>query len=270
MASEAFYNTYKNYLERYVCEGGTEGVLVEAYQDLTHSLDEKHVQAANILDIHTRALREVMGIRRDSDPVQWIYIDRATEFLAQILVVIDSFLLQLKDRIEHDPLTGLYNRLALYPLLNQLLREAQRKEKPLVVAMLDLDDFKVINDRFGHHAGDRVLIAAAGIIKKALRAADKVVRYGGEEFIIMLPDTSLNRSQVALERIRSQIAGQRLLPEMDVVVTASIGATEYSGRGTASVSDLIAQADRAMYKAKKEGKNMVTCVESECPGKQEE
>ncbi|HBT47486.1 MAG TPA: GGDEF domain-containing protein [Peptococcaceae bacterium] len=264
MASETFYTTYKNYLERYVCEGGTEGVLLEAYQDLACSLDDNHVQAANILDIHTRALREVMGIRRDSDSIQWIYIDRATEFLAQILVVIDTFLLQLKDRIEHDPLTGLYNRLALYPILNHLLKEAQEKGKPLVVAMLDLDNFKVINDQFGHRVGDEVLLATAGIIKKALRAGDKVVRYGGEEFVIILADTSLHRAQIALERIRSQIAGQRLLPGLDVPITVSIGATEFSGKGTTSVNDLIAQADEAMYRAKREGKNRVICGELGC------
>ncbi|MGB9663040.1 MAG: GGDEF domain-containing protein [Moorellaceae bacterium] len=259
MATEAFYNTYRNYLERYVCEGGTEGVLLEAYQDLVEGLDDNHAQASSILDIHTRALREVMGIRRDSDSIQWIYIDRATEFLAQILVVIDTFLLQLRDRIERDPLTGLYNRLALYPTLNRLLTEAQDKGKPLVVAMLDLDNFKEINDRFGHHTGDEVLQATAGIIKRALRAADKVFRYGGEEFVIILPDTSLDKARVALERIRNQIQGQHLLPATEMTITVSIGAAEFSGEGHISVNDLVARADEAMYRAKKQGKNQVVC-----------
>lgn len=263
LAAESFYATYKNYLERYVCEGGAEGVLLDAYQDLVEDLDDNHVQAANILDIHTRALREVMGIRRDSDSIQWIYIDRATEFLAQILVVIDTFLLQLKDRIEHDHLTGLYNRLALYPILNRLLKEAQEKGKPLVVAMLDLDNFKVINDQFGHNAGDEVLRATARIIKKALRAADRVVRYGGEEFIVVLPDTSLDKAVVALERIRTQMENQRLLPGKEVTITVSIGAAEYRGEGHIGVNELITRADEAMYRAKREGKNKVVCKVSE-------
>ncbi len=263
MFEEAFYATYRNYLERYVYEGGTEGVLLEAYQDLTGSLDDNYVQAANILDIHTRALREVMGIRRDSDAVQWIYIDRATEFLAQILVVIDTFLLQLKDRIEHDPLTGLYSRIAMYPVLNHLLKEAQERGIPLVVAMLDLDDFKAVNDHFGHHAGDEVLRSTAFIIKKALRGADKVIRYGGEEFLVILPGTNLEKAKIALERIRTQITGQQMVPGQDeIIVTISIGAVEYPGSGPADLNDLIAKADRAMYLAKRQGKNMVVCIEA--------
>ncbi|NPV27368.1 MAG: GGDEF domain-containing protein [Firmicutes bacterium] len=262
MNLETYYTIYKNHLEEYVCAGGAEGVLLKAYEDLVEGLEDKELQAANILDIHTRAFREVMGIRRDVDAIQWVYIDRATEFLAQILVVLDSLLLQLKDQLERDLLTGLYNRLALYNILNRLLKAAQEKGKPLVVAMLDLDNFKDINDQFGHAVGDEVLRAAAGVIKKALRAMDKVVRYGGEEFVIILPETGLSKAQIALERIRTQIEGQRFLPTADLTVTVSIGAVEYSGTGTTpSVNELIARADEAMYTAKKEGKNRVVCVE---------
>ncbi len=266
MAVESFYETYKNYLERYVCEGGAEGVLLEAYSYLTGQLGEHQIQTSNILDVHTRALREIMGVRRDSDAIQWIYIDRATEFLAQILVVIDTFLLQLKDRIERDPLTGLYNRLALYPDLNQMLKEAQERESPLVVAMLDLDNFKTVNDEYGHHAGDEVLRAAAVIIKKSLRGGDKVFRYGGEEFLVVLPNTDLNRAVIALERIRSQIAANLTIPGTKSSITTSIGAAGYRGKGSISPNDLIMLADKALYQAKKKGKNVVVC-EGEVPPK---
>lgn len=267
MGAMSFYDTYKNYLERYVCEGGAEGVLLEAYSDLTNQLTEHQIQTSNILDVHTRALREIMGIRRDTDAIQWIYIDRATEFLAQILVVIDTFLLQLKDRIERDPLTGLYNRLALHPALSQLLKEAQERESPLVVAMLDLDNFKIVNDEYGHHAGDEVLRTAAGIIKKNLRSGDKVFRYGGEEFLLVLPNTDLSRALVALERIRNQVAANLFIPGTKHAITISIGAAGYTGKGTTTLNDLILQADKALYKAKKSGKNTVVC-EGELPPKQ--
>ncbi|SHF24073.1 diguanylate cyclase (GGDEF) domain-containing protein [Desulforamulus putei DSM 12395] len=254
--SGEFYSTYRSYLERYMFEGATEGVLLEAYQDLPRCLDGSEVQAASILDVHTRALREVMGIKRDSDSVQWIYIARATEFLAQILIVIDTFLLQLNERVERDHLTGLYNRLALYRLLPQMLEEAQEQGKPIVVAMLDLDDFKRINDQFGHQAGDEALCFVAGLIKRILRNDDLAVRFGGEEFVIVLPATDFAKARIPLERILSQIAAAKILPDVDGL-TVSIGVAGYAGRGSVDPDELIRQADEAMYRAKELGKNRV-------------
>ncbi|MBC7343511.1 MAG: GGDEF domain-containing protein [Clostridia bacterium] len=255
--SGEFYSTYRSYLERYMYEGATEGLLLEAYQDLPRYLDDSEVQAASILDVHTRALREVMGIRRDSDNVQWIYIARATEFLAQILVVIDMFFLQLKEKAERDHLTGLYNRLALYRLLPQMLEEAQKQGKPLVVAMLDLDNFKRINDQYGHQAGDDALRFIAAFIKRVLRNDDLAVRFGGEEFVIVLPATDFAKARIPLERIRTQIAVKGMLPPGAEVLTVSIGVAGYAGRGPVDPDELIRQADEAMYRAKQLGKNKV-------------
>lgn len=251
-----FYSTYCSYLERYMHEGAAEGVLLEAYQDLPRCLDESDAQAAGILDVHTRALREVMGIRRDSDNLQWIYIARATEFLAQILIVIDTLLLQLKERVERDHLTGLRNRLALYRLLPQMLEKAQKQGKPLVVAMLDLDDFKQINDRYGHQAGDEVLRFVAGLIERILRNDDLAVRFGGEEFVIVLPATDFTKARVPLGRIQAQIAAEKILPGVEGL-TVSIGVAGYAGRGSVDPDELIRQADEAMYRAKELGKNRV-------------
>lgn len=255
MAGE-FYSTYRSYLERYMYEGAAEGVLLEAYQDLPRCLDGSEVQAASVLDVHTRALREVLGIKRDSDNVQWIYIDRATEFLAQILIVIDTFFLQLKERVERDHLTGLYNRLALHRLLPQMLKEAKEQGKPLVVAMLDLDNFKRINDQFGHQAGDEALRFVAGLIKRILRNDDLAVRFGGEEFVIVLPATDFAKARIPLERIQAQITAEKILPEVEGL-TVSIGVAGYAGRGSVDPDELIRQADQAMYRAKELGKNRV-------------
>jgi len=254
--SGEFYSTYRSYLERYMYEGAAEGVLLEAYQDLPRCLDEGDAQAASILDVHTRALREVMGIKRDSDNVQWIYIARATEFLAQILIVIDTFLLQLKERVERDPLTGLCNRLALFRMLPQMLEKAQKQGKPLVVAMLDLDDFKRINDQYGHQVGDEALRSVAGLIKRILRNDDLAVRFGGEEFVIVLPATDFAKARIPLERIQAQIAAVRILPEVEGL-KVSIGVAGYAGRGSVDPDELIRQADEAMYRAKELGKNRV-------------
>jgi diguanylate cyclase (GGDEF)-like protein len=258
--TEDFYSLYRSHLERYVYEGASEAALLAAYQDLMRSLDDNHFQAANILDIHTRALREIMGIRRDSDNVQWIYIDRATEFLAQILIVIDTFLLQLKDRVEHDPLTGLYNRLALSRLLPQLVQKAQERQAPLVVAMFDLDDFKQVNDRFGHAVGDDVLRRLATMTRRCLRAGDIVVRFGGEEFLVVLPGTSAVQSLIPLDRLRRQVEEEPFLPE-GTRLTVSIGVAECPKGGTISADELVSRADRALYRAKEKGKNRIEIAE---------
>lgn len=257
-----FYSTYRSYLERYIYEGAAERVLLEAYQNLPQSLDGSDVQAAGILDVHTRALREVMGIKRDSDHVQWIYIERATEFLAQVLIVIDTFLLQLKERVERDHVTGLYNRLALYRLLPQMLEEAQEQGKPLVAAMLDLDNFKQINDQFGHHAGDELLCFAADLIRRTLRSDDAAFRFGGEEFVVVLPATDFEKAAIPLERIRTQLAAAEILPGVKGL-TLSIGAAGYAGRGSVGPDELIRQADEAMYRAKRLGKNRVVFAQSD-------
>lgn len=260
--SGEFYSTYCNYLGRYMFQGAMEGLLLEAYEKLPYYLDDSEVQAANILDVHTRAFREVMGIRQDSDNVQWIYIVRATEFLAQILVVIDTFFLQLKERAERDHLTGLYNRLALYRLLPRMLKRAQEQEKPLVVAMLDLDDFKRINDQHGHQAGDEVLRFVAGVIKRSLRNDDLAVRFGGEEFVIVLPATDFTKAKIPLERIRAQIVAERMLP-VGEGLTVSIGVAGYTGQGPVELNELIRQADEAMYRAKELGKNRVVFTQGD-------
>jgi diguanylate cyclase (GGDEF)-like protein len=249
-----FVGEYKKYLSRFILRGGQDDVLFEAYQNLIKLLDESSAQAANLLDIHNQVLKDVLNIRNDNDMVQWIYIERATEFLAQILIATDALLLSLKESVERDPLTGLYNRLAIEKTLSKLWANAQTTKTPLTVAMLDLDNFKDINDGYGHIVGDELLKEISSIIKKSLRDGDVVMRYGGEEFIILLPETDGSGAKKPLERIRKRIE-DGVFTEAKIKVTASIGAAVYPDNRPLSMEEIIEFADAAMYEAKARGKN---------------
>lgn len=251
---KGFMMEYKNYLSEYILKGGQDEVLFEAYQRLIRLLDESSAQAANILDIHNQVLKDVLNIKQDNDMVQWIYIERATEFLAQILIATDALLLSLKESVERDPLTGLYNRLAFDRILSKHWSNASMTKTPLTVAMLDIDNFKDINDRYGHVIGDELLKEVSIVIKTCLRDKDVVMRYGGEEFLILLPETESSEAKKPLERVRKRIE-EGVFTEAGIKITASIGAAVYPDDRPLSMEEIIEFADAAMYAAKAKGKN---------------
>ncbi|MDN5322545.1 MAG: two-component system, cell cycle response regulator [Clostridia bacterium] len=251
---ELFVAEYKNYLSKYILRGGQDDVLFEAYQNLITLLDESTAQAANILDIHNQVLKDVLNIRNDNDMVQWIYIERATEFLAQILIATDALLLSLREYVEKDPLTGLYNKLAIEKTLSKIWVNAQEAKTPLTLVMIDLDNFKDVNDCYGHMVGDELLQEISNVIKKSLRDGDVVMRFGGEEFLVLLPKTDGAGAEKPLERIRKRIE-EGVFTENNIKITASIGAAVYPDHRPLSAEELIEFADAAMYEAKAKGKN---------------
>jgi diguanylate cyclase (GGDEF)-like protein len=155
---------------------------------------------------------------------------------------------------DRDPLTGFYNHRFLHERLGEEVVRAQRARKPLSVLMLDLDDFKLVNDTFGHLFGDRVLTWTAELIRSTLRGSDIPARYGGDEFAIILPETDLDEGRRAAERILEAFRDRPFVGEQrgPVPVTASIGVATYPDTGRTS-TDLIAAADRALYTVKREG-----------------
>ncbi|SHM56936.1 diguanylate cyclase (GGDEF) domain-containing protein [Caldanaerovirga acetigignens] len=259
-----FIMEYKKYLSEYLLKGGQDEILFEAYQHLIKLMDDSLAQAANILDIHNQVLKEVLNIKQDNHVVQWIYIERATEFLAQMLIAMDALLLSLKESIEKDHLTGLYNRLAIDRILSKLWSNAVASKTPLTIAMVDLDNFKIINDRYGHTIGDELLKEVSVVIKTCLRDKDVVIRYGGEEFLIILPETDTNGAKKPLERVRKRIE-EGVYTEARVKITASIGAAVYPDDRPLSIEEIIEFADAAMYAAKARGKNkLVFYSQLEC------
>jgi len=135
---------------------------------------------------------------------------------------------------------------------------------PAAVIMLDLDHFKTVNDRYGHQAGDAVLIAIAGIIQKRVRDMDLVCRYGGEEFSLLLPGLEETAAEQVAERLRQEISNHSLrINEFDIVVTVSAGVAGCGADHIGSFQDLIQAADQALYTAKTSGRNCVRCADSE-------
>lgn len=166
-------------------------------------------------------------------------------------------------RLEHmasrDPLTGLYNARAYYSLCDNVLRQAQRTHSPFSMLFVDLDHFKSINDRFGHEAGDTVLRTIAACLESGVRQSDLVGRIGGEEFSVLLPDTGLEGARLLAEKLRADIEAS--MPDIGserLRVTASIGVAVGSP-ATASIAQVQRTADEAMYRAKRQGRNRVTC-----------
>ena len=163
-----------------------------------------------------------------------------------------------------DPGTGLYNRRYFFERLEEEYARVTRRGGPLSVLMLDIDDFKVANDRFGHLFGDHVLRRIAGMLQNVSRRIDIVARYGGEEFAFILPDTPLAAAVTLAERVRRSIAMAEFVQEEAAMhLTVSIGVTDAAECDAPEVDRLVRCADKALYKAKSLGKNRVVIYRSE-------
>jgi len=155
-----------------------------------------------------------------------------------------------------DPLTTLSNRGHVMQQMIELFDRHKAQGQRLSLLLLDLDRFKPINDAMGHQFGDRVLIAAARVLRDEMRDGDPLGRYGGEEFIAALPDASADEALVTTERLRLALQRRMAVFEGQVIdLTASIGLAELHETGSTSLSALIATADDALYRAKALGRN---------------
>ena len=163
-----------------------------------------------------------------------------------------------------DPLTGIGNRRRMTEQINSELERARRFRHPLTLLMVDIDHFKQINDRHGHEAGDRAIIEVSKALASGVRSIDMASRFGGEEFVLLMPETDMEVAGRAAERLRADVA------ELDIVdddgapieLTISIGVAMADPEGAApdSMSSLLIRADKALYRAKHEGRNRVMCA----------
>ena len=152
----------------------------------------------------------------------------------------------------HDPLTGLFNRYTLRSILDSEVCRARRYRHPIGVLMIDVNRFKEINDRFGHAAGDEVLQGVADVLQRTVRESDTVVRYGGDEFLVLLTETN-GQTEIVRSRILSEMAAWRSARfPLDLPVTLAIGVAHWMPEAGQSIESVLSRADRAMYAAKRE------------------
>lgn len=220
---------------------GTVGVL-GVYQGAAFSLREDLVPAA-LACLIMQGISLVLS-----------HFSRLREQLSEQRHALRDTLSQVEELAIRDSLTGLYNRRHTQHLVEQECLRHARSGMPLALALVDLDHFKHVNDTHGHHVGDDVLIAAARTMREQLRATDAIGRWGGEEFLLMLPDTPAESAWQVLERVRTALSGVRVSQTVPALrITFSAGIAE--ARGHAQPHKTLEQADQALYEAKAAGRN---------------
>jgi diguanylate cyclase (GGDEF)-like protein len=244
------------------------------------------LDAPKIADLGPGACAGEMSLIEDKDPsafvvateeshlmvishtLLWRMVDRSHTFCKNLLVVLSErvrsdneyiasslgVLRQAERNAQTDALTGLGNRHWMRTMFEREVTRTLHSNKALCLMMIDVDNFKSFNDRYGHIAGDSALVAVAEALREYLRPTDLVARFGGDEFAVLLPDLKLKQARQTAERIRQQIAG--LSPaSLTTAVTVSIGIADRTARD--DVATLVQRADAAMYEAKEAGRNRV-------------
>ena len=219
------------------------------------------------LEIRTRVIRDRTGsfagwvmIARDVTVhrVQHRALEIANERLREQIATIERLRADLAEQAIRDTLTGLHNRRHLM----NVLAEAERSHTgPLSVALIDVDHFKQVNDRYGHAAGDRVLVAVAHLLASGVRPSDVLARYGGEEFVLLLPGLTSDAAHTCVDRLRHVVAGTRL-EVSGATVHVSFSAGVACGYGPIDADGLLEAADHALYAAKRNGRDRVELATS--------
>ncbi len=216
--------------------------------DLGHILEDIMHDTRIIQDSALRSHLELVTARKQADEAE-----------ARIKQ-LEAELAEVSEQVHTDQLTGVLNRRGMDETFERELNRADRGQTPICVALLDIDNFKKLNDKLGHQAGDHALIHLARVIKECLRPADNVARYGGEEFVIILPDTPLKEGVEAIERLQREMTKKFFLNNNErVLVTFSAGVALRNA--DEDQENLIGRADKAMYIAKTTGKNRVVAAD---------
>lgn len=234
---------YHDKIERCAARIGAARNLAE----LSNVLDEV-MHETRIIQLNAQRSRDELRLMRTR-----------VEEAEQEIERLQNELAQTSELVRHDQLTGALNRKGLIEAFDREQARARRRRSPMCIALLDVDDFKQLNDTYGHQAGDEALIHLARVIRETMRPNDTLVRYGGEEFLILLPDTRPDDAVSALRRLQRELTRKFFLTNnQKLLITFSAGVTavgEDEDRGA-----VLKRADAAMYQAKREGKNRVVAA----------
>ncbi len=231
----------------------------EFYQRV-HAQSEKIEKISNLDDIkrikralryEVEQIREIVDLKADQDK-------RSIDILAQQVEQLRTELEKARAKSMTDPLTGVYNRQALDQYLDERISRASTADRNFALLMLDIDDFKKINDNYGHLIGDRALMAFAGKCRQAIRSDDFLARYGGEEFVIILEGATFRNAMKKAKQICETVAAAKYTTDREqkgeyLSITTSIGVTVFRKNDTPQT--LLERADKALYTAKQKGKN---------------
>ena len=173
---------------------------------------------------------------------------------------LEQELEHVSEQVREDQLTGTLNRRGLDDAMQREISRAQRKHTAMCVAILDLDNFKKLNDTYGHQAGDDALVHLATVVRKTLRPTDTVARFGGEEFVIVFAETDEKQAVEAMRRLQRELTKRFFLHDNErLLITFSAGVAALKPNETQEA--ILARADKAMYQAKLQGKNRVVMAE---------
>jgi len=216
--------------------------------ELSHLLDDIMRDTRAIQSSAQRSHEELLATRKQAH--------EAEEKVRQL----EEELEQVSEKMHEDQLTGALNRRGMDEAMDREIKRADRQQTPVSLALLDIDNFKQLNDTLGHQAGDQALVHLTVVIKETLRPTDEVARYGGEEFIIIMSETGLEEAMATITRLQRELTKKFFLHNNErKLITFSAGVALRTAHEAAE--DVIARADKAMYQAKKTGKNRVVAAE---------
>ncbi|NLC23933.1 MAG: diguanylate cyclase, partial [Oxalobacter sp.] len=235
------------------------------YHDRIKGLSEKISKTDNVIELNSlleTIMYETNAIQTDTlvSLNQMQSTRKRVEEAETRVRDLEGQLEQMSELVREDMLTGSLNRRGLEDAFDREIARAERQQTPLCVAMLDLDNFKILNDTHGHLAGDDALIHLVRVVKQTLRPTDVIARYGGEEFVILFPETQLNDAIFTMQRLQRELTKHFFMHNNErILITFSAGVALH--KPNEDWDTVTHRADKAMYAAKKSGKNRVLAAE---------